>query len=98
MSQTKRLLNFLSDCQPKTTIQILDNVYGVNHSGIARISARILDLRKKGHDIAGWKDTNNPTIYWYQLKSPVKNTTDQRSGIHPPAQGGLFQQTQWTNY
>lgn len=98
-SQSSKLLDMLSDFQPHSTVEIMEKVYGNDHLGLSRVGARIFDIRKKGHDIEGWKDPNNPTIYWYKLNPSVqKAVSAHRPGIHPPAQGGLFQQTQWTNY
>lgn len=62
-------ITFKNGDRPHSTIEILETVYGVGHSGIARVSARILDLRSRGYDIEGWKDQENPSIYWYQLKT-----------------------------
>jgi len=68
MSQINRLYNLLSDGLPHRTDQILKEVYGSEHLGIARVGARIYDLRKKGLDIRGWEDKEKPTLYYYQLE------------------------------
>lgn len=67
MSQTNKLLELLEDGAEHSTPEILEKVYGDEHLGLARVSARILDLRKKGHYITGRKDKDNKSIYWYQL-------------------------------
>jgi len=66
-SQADRLRQLLSDGQPHSTVEILERVYGTGHSGIARIGARIKDLRDRGCEIEGWKDRQNPTIFIYQM-------------------------------
>jgi hypothetical protein len=71
-SQAERLRILLSDGKPHSTPEILDRVYGVGHSGIARIGARIADLKEKGCVIGGWRDEDNPTVYWYQMKARPK--------------------------
>jgi hypothetical protein len=68
MAQVDLLYNVLSDGKPHRTDEILALVYGSEHLGIARIGARIADLKKKGHEIKGWKDQDKPTLYWYQME------------------------------
>jgi len=53
MTQTARLLQLLKDHKPHRTDEILREVYGSEHLGIARIGARINDLKKLGHDNVG---------------------------------------------
>lgn len=67
-SQKEKILMLLSDENPHSTPEILKGVYGGEHNGIARIGARIFDLKKDGHDISGWEDKIDRSIYWYQLK------------------------------
>jgi hypothetical protein len=45
MTQTERLYNLLKDNLPHRTDEILRVVYGSEHNGIARIGARIADLK-----------------------------------------------------
>lgn len=67
-SQTVKLLNLLSDFKPHRTDEILKKVYGNSHLGIARISARVYDLKKKYHcNIKCIKDRKNPTLSFYQI-------------------------------
>lgn len=70
-SQTERLWLLLCDGNPHRTDEILLRVYGSEHAGIARIGARIADVKKK-HDveIRGYKDKQNPSLYWYQADIP----------------------------
>lgn len=68
MSQTESLLNLLSDGQPHSTYEITREVYGLDHAGVCRISARIKDLRNRGFEIDGFRDKENAQRYWYQLK------------------------------
>ncbi len=74
-SQADRLLKLLSDGQPHSTIEILARVYGTGHSGVARIGARIADLKARGYDIPdAVRDKENPTVFWYRmsLTGPAK--------------------------
>ncbi len=82
-SQTDLLYNLLKDEQPHSTVEIMAKVYGGSHLGLARAGARINDLvnlgnvflNKYGHEITGsgvkrgWKDEDNPTVYWYRMKA-----------------------------
>ena len=67
MSQKDSLFLLLNDGEPHSTVEILEVVYGGSHLGLARVGARIYDLRREGYDITGWKDKENPAIYWYQM-------------------------------
>jgi len=72
-SQASRLLALLKDGQPHSTPEILRVVYNLHDDkGIARIGARIFDLKAKGHEISGWNDKENPAIHWYVLGNPPK--------------------------
>lgn len=66
--QENRLFDLLSDFKPHRTDEILSVVYGSEHLGIARISARIFGLKKKGHKIDGYRDPNIQTLYYYIMK------------------------------
>ena len=66
MSQKQKLLNLLSDYEWHSTIEICDVVYGSIHLGLARVGARIFDLRAS-HIIEGKHDSKHQTIYWYRL-------------------------------
>ena len=75
----------LRDARSHRTDEILSIVYGSEHAGIARIGARIADVKKKHNvNIRGYKDKQNPSLYWYQADVPevlrVVNKT-----ILPPA-------------
>lgn len=83
LSQAEKLRRLLSDGQAHSTVDIMEKVYGGSHLGIARVASRIHDLRSKGHEIEGWKDTNNPAIYWYQMKVKPKPRMEyvERDGV-----------------
>jgi len=93
MSQANRLLALLFDELPHRTDEIVEKVYGPSMS-LSRVGARIFELKQKGHDIIGWKDKENRTLYWYQLR-PVKNPFHLRSQTPSPekpvTQGVLFE-------
>ena len=76
MSQSDLLLSLLKDFRWRRTDEILEKVYGDNHLGIARIGARIADLKGRGAKIEGKKDLEKPTLYWYRLitgpKAPLE--------------------------
>lgn len=68
LSQTEILYNLLKDGQPHRTDEIQDKVYGGSHLGLARVGARIYDVKRKyGIEINGWHDEDNPRLYWYQM-------------------------------
>jgi len=69
LSQAERLYNLLSDGRPHRTDEILARVYGSAHCGIARIGARIWDIKKKyGVNIKCTPDDENKTLYWYRME------------------------------
>lgn len=74
-SQVERLWTLLSDGKPHRTDQILRKVYGSDQLSIARIAARIWDIKKKYPDlhIKGWHDKKIASLYWYQVIFPVKH-------------------------
>jgi len=64
-SQKARLLTLLSDYEWHDTPNIQVAVYGANHLGIARVAARVNDLKNDGHDIESRKITQ--AIWSYRL-------------------------------
>lgn len=74
MSQTDKLYELLKDGEPKRVDEIFREVYGADHLGIARVGARIWDVKKKyGVEIKSFRDKHNKTLWWYQLvKEPVQ--------------------------
>jgi hypothetical protein len=85
MTQTERLFNLLNDGKPHRTDEILRVVYGSEHNGIARIGARVADLKAgKWPDqvrcnIEGYHDAENATLYFYKLIPPRKIELPRRS-------------------
>lgn len=76
-SQTDILYNLLKDEQPHSTVEIMAKVYGGSHLGLARAGARVWDIKNNVDKygliiIEGWKDKDNPSVYWYQLKQVKK--------------------------
>jgi hypothetical protein len=69
-SQTDKLYKLLADGKPYRTDQIVSMVYG-NGLSLARVGARIFDVKRKYRImIKGWKDKDNPALYWYQRYFP----------------------------
>ena len=64
MSQKYKLREFLSDGKPHRTDEIVREVYGQGLS-LARVGARIFDLKVDGFRTVGWKDAETPSLYWY---------------------------------
>lgn len=74
ISQTDRLYNLLSDGAAHSTVEILNKVYGVDHSGYANIHGRITDIRKKYHlNIINFKDDKIKTLTYYQIIKMEEN-------------------------
>lgn len=82
MSQANRLLQLLADGKVHRTDEILEKVYGGSHLGIARVGARIWDLKSRGHKIIGWKDPDHPSLYFYQLL--FAQSTEKPKPPEPP--------------
>jgi hypothetical protein len=71
-SQNDRLYALLKDGEPHRTDEILEKVYGNDHLALARVGARIYDIKKKHRvEVKGWKDAKRPALYWYQLVETV---------------------------
>lgn len=82
-SQTDKLYNLLKDGESHRTDEIMKKVYGNDHLGLARVGARIYDIKVKyGVRINGWKDENKPSLYWYQLV--LENDIDKLFKALPP--------------
>lgn len=73
-SQTDLLYNLLKDGQPHRTDEIMTIVYGGDHLGLARVGARIYDVKKKYNvEIPdAWPDKEKPTLYWYQIVNKLE--------------------------
>lgn len=69
MAQAKKLYDLLRDGRPHRTDEICREVYGDEHLGVARIGARIYDIKKK-HNlvIKSWKDEVKKSLWWYQIE------------------------------
>lgn len=68
MSQINRLLNVLEDGLPHRSDELLKNVYGSEHLGLARLAARIYDLKKRMNvQIRSYPDPEHKSLTWYQL-------------------------------
>lgn len=72
LSQTDRLYNLLRS-GPLRTDMIQRKVYGSDKLGVARIAARIYDIKQKYDvEIESWRDPKKRTLYWYAMKSKTK--------------------------
>jgi hypothetical protein len=83
ISQAEKLRRLLSDGEPHSTVEIMEKVYGGSHLGLARVGARIYDLKRGGHEITGWKDEKQPQIYWYQMTVKPRPRVEyvERNGV-----------------
>ena len=72
LSQTDRLYNLLSDGEPHSTVEILNKIYGVGHSGYANIHGRVTDVRRKYKpiEIINFRDDKIKSLTYYQIKPP----------------------------
>lgn len=70
MSQTDKLYRLLSDYEWHLTPEILEKVYGASHLGIARISARILDVKRK-YVVDIESESVHGSLWKYRLKMPL---------------------------
>lgn len=78
MSQESRLYELLKDYQKHSTAEIQIKVYGRNHLGVARISGRIFNIKKKHKvNINCFKDEKNPSLSWYQMEIPSENQEEK---------------------
>jgi hypothetical protein len=101
MSQKQEILNILSDGLPHRSDYFQTKMFGSTKFGLFRLGARVFDLRKEGHNIAGWKDAQNPAFYWYQLKTGDLNAlqASQKVEADPnPVQYQLGSNNRWTGF
>lgn len=69
MSQLNVLWSILQDKKPHSNFELVGKAYNQTGPSVARIGARIFDLKKKyGVQIDGWHDPKDQRKYWYQLK------------------------------
>jgi len=78
-SQCKRLFELLRDGLAHNTIEICSEVYGGERLLLARVGARVWDLRKKGYDIRGsWAGAGRERRYVYQYFPPRPQTEEEK--------------------
>lgn len=85
MSQLDLLYTALYTGEPKRSDILLKEVYGSEHLGIARLAARVYDLKKRMNvKIKSWADPEKPSLTWYKLiklninGQPIENKQPQR--------------------
>lgn len=67
-SQTERLYDLLLDGKPHCTNEIMFKIYGDEHLGLARVGARIWDIKRKYRvNIISNRDPVHKSLWWYQL-------------------------------
>lgn len=80
MTQTDTIYNILIDGQPHRTDEIVRRVYRQLGPSLARVGARIYDIKKKYTvEIEGWRDPQRPTLYWYMMKLNTKFKYEQKN-------------------
>lgn len=75
-TQKQKLKEVLKDGHWHDTVEILGRVYGQDQSGIARIAARISDLKKDGYGIES--ERKNGSIWQYRLVEQPMLVPDAR--------------------
>lgn len=92
-SQATRLYELLKDGRPVRTDEIMFRIYGNDHLGLARVGARIWDIKKKyGVEVKGWKDEENLSLYWYQLEPPQPKVQAPLFDLPPKSTAHLWTQ------
>jgi len=79
-TQKQKLLEVLKDREWHTTVEILGKVYGLDHSGIARIGARIHDLKEDGYRIESEKLKDS--VWQYRLVEQSVLVPDARANTN----------------
>lgn len=69
MSQTEKLYTLLLSGEWVTTVQIMELVYGGSHLGLARVGARIFDIKKRPdvERIESRKSKEAETVWEYRM-------------------------------
>ena len=68
-TQKARIMWVLADNQWHTTLEIRERAYGDDHLSMARIAARMFELKKAGHQIESRRKQG--TVWEYRLISKV---------------------------
>ena len=93
MSQTELLYNLLNDGKGHSTLEILERVYGNDHLAIARIGARVWDIKKKyGIEIECKRHQEKKTVWIYKIITPPSDNgeTCKCGGVLIPKKFGSF--------
>ena len=69
MSQTEKLETLLKDGNWHRVDNIIRDVYEMDKVCVARISARILDLKKKGYEIESRPSVFDKKLWEYRIKA-----------------------------
>lgn len=78
-TQKQKLEELLKDGDWKNTLEIRDRVYGGDHLSMARIAARVYDLKKDGHEIESRKKEGYPNIQEYRIVRQSMLVPDARA-------------------
>ncbi len=88
MSNVEAIFAILSDRRAHSSFEIVREVYKQNAPTIARLAARIYDIKKRfGVEVLSWKDHTNPKMTWYMIPKDVVDVAPARS---EPVQSALF--------
>ena len=64
MSQLERLHELMSDGRPHSTYEIVEKVYDMDTTTIARVGARIYDMKRRFNAIVdSWQDKENRKMW-----------------------------------
>ena len=86
MSQSSEILEILLDEKAHRVDEIIEKVYKMEKPSVARVGARIFELKEKhGFEIKSWPDPKNRKLWYYQL-SPAPRV-DSRQDTLTPSQG-----------
>ena len=83
-SQKQQILEILLDGEPHRSDEFQERMFGSTKYGLFRLGARIWDLKQEGHLIRGWRDSEWPTLYWYQLlpkSSPIEQVVKKEEEV-----------------
>lgn len=83
MSQVNRLLQILEDGKPHSSFDLAREIYNSDGPSLARLGARVWDVKKKGYAIRSWKDKDNPKKHWYQLAPSAGSSATRNVPLAP---------------
>ena len=98
-SQADRIYDLLLDGNPHSVIEIIKEVYGLDHCGYPNVHGRVTDIRKKyGVNIINFKDDKVKSLTYYQIVPSVSVASFNLDNGVPVGQIPLEEMPEYSAY